>query len=434
LFVYIFFMQPMLMDELQHRVRTALSVARDEVLDEVAFWDQVRSFADGALADLVGRVVEERIYADASHANVAECLTAMLRLPARESSRLVHRAKALMQLPAVVEGLRTASISSKHADLLINALTPRTRDAMKIDEAAFVSTAATMSAPDWERQLKNWKADLETTGELSPRNRPSTMTLVDGPYGRGYLSADLCPSDYLEFKSMAGPMIDRIYRREIAAREAALEAQRGTEFETVNVEAAAVVEDLRPSYERSGEAFMQIVTAAANCPDNAFSNTPKASISIVVTPEQLAEAKAAYAVEAQAEITPAHFDRLTCDSDVYRTVMTNESEVLDKGREERTATVGQRKALVNRDRGCVVPGCGEKPRWCESHHVRWWKNGGKTNVDNMLLICRGHHTQIHNFELSVEMHPDQSYEFRRRDGTLLTPTRPEREQSQPAAA
>jgi hypothetical protein len=432
--VYIFFMQPMLMDELQHRVRTALSVARDEVLDEVAFWDQVRSFADGALADLVGRVVEERIYADASHANAAESLTTTLRLPARESSRLVHRAKALKGLPAVAEGLRVGAISSKHADLLINATNAVTRDAMKIDEASFVATAKHLPAAKWEQRLKNWTADLETTGAVSPRNRPSTMTLVDGPYGRGLLSADLCPSDYVEFKCMAGPMIDRIYRREIAEREAALEAQRGTEFETVDPEAAAIVEDLRPSYERSGEAFMQIITAAANCPDNAFASSPKASISIVVTPEQLADAKAAYAVEAQTEITPECFDRFTCDSDLYRTVMTNESEVLDKGREERTATAGQRKALVNRDRGCVVPGCGQKPRWCESHHVKWWKHGGQTDIANMLLICRGHHTQIHNFELSVEMHPDQTYEFRRRDGTPLTPTRPAREQSQPAAA
>jgi hypothetical protein len=434
LFVYIFFMQPMLMDELQHRVRTALSVARDEVLDEVAFWDQVRSFADGALADLVDRVVEERIYADASHANAAECLTTTLRLPKRESSRLVHRAKALKGLPAVAEGLRVGAISSKHADLMINATNAVTRDAMKIDAESFVAKAKNVPSVEWERDLKDWQADRETVGAMCPSEQPSTMRLVDGPYGRGELTADLCPSDYLEFKCMAGPMIDRIYRREIAAREAALEAQRGTEFETVNPQTPAIVEDLRPSCERAGEAFMQIVTAAANCPDNAFSNTPKASISIVVTPEQLAEAKAAYAVEAKAEITPECFDRLTCDSDIYRTVMTNESEVLDKGREERTATAGQRKALVNRDRGCVVPGCGEKPRWCESHHVKWWKNGGKTNINNMLLICRGHHTQIHNFELSVEMHPDQSYEFRRRDGTLLTPTRPAREQSQPAAA
>jgi hypothetical protein len=228
----------------------------------------------------------------------------VLNMPVRESNRIVRRAKALKRLPAVAEGLRTASISSKHADVLINAHTPRTHDAMKIDEAAFVANAVMMSASDWEGEVKNWKADLETTGEVSPRNRPSTMTLVDGPYGRGLLTADLSPSDYLEFRSMAGPMIDRIYRREVAEREAALEAQRAVEFETVNPETAAVVEDLRPSYERAGEAFMQIVTAAANCPDNAFASSPKASISIVVTPEQLAAAKAAYAVEAQTEITP----------------------------------------------------------------------------------------------------------------------------------
>jgi hypothetical protein len=426
-------MDTALMDELQHRVRTALLVPRDGVFSELSFWDQVGALRDAAMADLTGRVIDERIYAVGSHADAGAALESVLRMPERESNRIVHRAKALKRLPAVLEGLRCASISSKHADVLINAHTPRTREAMKIDEAAFVAIASTMSAADWVAKVKHWKADLDTTGELSPRNRPSTMTLVDGVYGRGVLTADLCPSDYLEIKSMLNPVVDRLYRRDVTEREAAAEAQRAVDFDsTPSGESAAPVEDVRPGYERMADAFMHIVSAAANCPDNAFASAPKASISIVVTPEQLAAAKAGYELESQTQIAPEHFDRLTCDSDLYRTVMTNESEILDKGREERTATAGQRKALVNRDRGCVVPGCGEKPRWCESHHVKWWKHGGQTNIDNLLLIRRGHHTQIHNQELAVTMHPDQSYEFRRRDGTLLARIRPS-EQLQPAA-
>lgn len=39
---------------------------------------------------------------------------------------------------------------------------------------------------------------------------------------------------------------------------------------------------------------------------------------------------------------------------------------------------------------CPVPGCHQGADFCEAHHVTAWKHGGKTNLDNLVMLCRYH--------------------------------------------
>ncbi|WP_372470770.1 HNH endonuclease signature motif containing protein [Saccharothrix luteola] len=79
------------------------------------------------------------------------------------------------------------------------------------------------------------------------------------------------------------------------------------------------------------------------------------------------------------------------------------SEVLDLGRTKRTVSVAQRKALHARDRGCAFPGCGRPPKRCDAHHVEHWADGGDTDLDNMVLLCRTHHSLIHHSRWRITM-------------------------------
>jgi hypothetical protein len=54
------------------------------------------------------------------------------------------------------------------------------------------------------------------------------------------------------------------------------------------------------------------------------------------------------------------------------------------------------RALVARDGGCAFPGCDRKPRWCDAHHLKHWEDDGPTDLDNGCLLCRRHHTLVHN--------------------------------------
>ena len=85
---------------------------------------------------------------------------------------------------------------------------------------------------------------------------------------------------------------------------------------------------------------------------------------------------------------------LAGEADVYATVIDTTGVVLQVGRSRRLATPGQTVALVARDGGCSFPGCDRPPEWCERHHIVEWAHGGKTDLDNLTLLCAYHH---HNF-------------------------------------
>src|SRR5262245_1869968 len=94
-------------------------------------------------------------------------------------------------------------------------------------------------------------------------------------------------------------------------------------------------------------------------------------------------------------ISPQTARRLACDATVIPVVLGSGTEPLDIGRATRVVSAGLRRALVVRDRGCRFPGCDRPPGWTDAHHTIPWARGGKTGLDNLVLLCRFHHTTVH---------------------------------------
>jgi len=90
--------------------------------------------------------------------------------------------------------------------------------------------------------------------------------------------------------------------------------------------------------------------------------------------------------------------QICCDADVRHVVMRND-EILDVRRESRVATPKQRAAVIARDQACV--GCGAPVTRCQVHHIRWWRHGGQTNLDNLVLVCWNCHHHIHHQEWQI---------------------------------
>ncbi len=61
-----------------------------------------------------------------------------------------------------------------------------------------------------------------------------------------------------------------------------------------------------------------------------------------------------------------------------------------------------RRALVARDRCCVVNHCNRPAAWCDGHHVVWWTRGGKTALSNLALVCGRHHRMLHEEGWTLE--------------------------------
>jgi hypothetical protein len=87
--------------------------------------------------------------------------------------------------------------------------------------------------------------------------------------------------------------------------------------------------------------------------------------------------------------------RLACDAAVTPIFLGSESDQPRAGQTSRSISGSQRKALVFRDKGCRFPGCDRPADWTDVHHLKHWADGGKHEMDNMILLCRRHHRMVH---------------------------------------
>src|ERR1019366_8882127 len=71
------------------------------------------------------------------------------------------------------------------------------------------------------------------------------------------------------------------------------------------------------------------------------------------------------------------------------------SNVVDAGRARRLPSPATRRGLQARDGGCVWPGCDRPASWSQAHHLQSWAQGGSTDLQNLVLVCRAHHWKIH---------------------------------------
>jgi len=109
--------------------------------------------------------------------------------------------------------------------------------------------------------------------------------------------------------------------------------------------------------------------------------------------------------------------RLGCDSS--RVVMTHapNRSVLNVGRKTRAVHPALRRAVHHRDGGCRFPGCGLDR--CDAHHVEHWADGGKTQLENLLLLCRHHHRALHEGGFSVQLDANGTSRFYTPKGALI---------------
>ncbi|MCJ0977381.1 HNH endonuclease [Rhodococcus sp. ARC_M12] len=112
---------------------------------------------------------------------------------------------------------------------------------------------------------------------------------------------------------------------------------------------------------------------------------------------------------------PFHFDwtgpisrslaeLVTCDADLTPVIVDHNGVPLALGRTTRLASDDQRIALTIRDTCCVM--CGRPAQWCQAHHVRFWEHGGRTDLNNLALVCGGCHRLVHHGDWQLLMGDD----------------------------
>jgi hypothetical protein len=120
---------------------------------------------------------------------------------------------------------------------------------------------------------------------------------------------------------------------------------------------------------------------------------------------------------------------LSCDSDVV-TILEHDGSPLDVGRTTRVISPRMRLALQARDGGCRFPGCGVPACRTDGHHIRHWFDGGRTELKNLISLCRFHHRRHHEGAVSIRVvDGEKTTRFELPDGTPLQLVAPVRAMS-----
>ncbi|MEO6204178.1 MAG: DUF222 domain-containing protein [Mycobacteriales bacterium] len=92
---------------------------------------------------------------------------------------------------------------------------------------------------------------------------------------------------------------------------------------------------------------------------------------------------------------------LACDSRVEHLTVDNTGRIISLESFTDKPTKAQRRALAARDRGCVARGCTRPPAFCDAHHLQALADGGATTTENLVLLCRRHHTAWHHGDTTL---------------------------------
>jgi len=92
--------------------------------------------------------------------------------------------------------------------------------------------------------------------------------------------------------------------------------------------------------------------------------------------------------------------RITCDCSlsIHKTI---KGEPVDIGRKSRVWPTAMERAIKERDKHCVWPGCTQS-RHLHIHHIKHWADGGATSVSNGVCLCSHHHTLVHEGGYTIQ--------------------------------
>jgi hypothetical protein len=165
--------------------------------------------------------------------------------------------------------------------------------------------------------------------------------------------------------------------------------------------------DDRSSPQRRADALVDLARRALDAGELPVTGGQRPHLSVVVEGRALADGRGAAALPWTGAAVPViTVLRWGCDARLLpvwgAATRGGGWTPLALGRSARTVSPGQVKALQVRDGGCVHPGCSRSAAYCDAHHVRHWADGGRTDLGNLVLLCRHHHRTLHSGQWRLE--------------------------------
>ena len=317
---------------------------------------------------------------------------------AREKVRV---ARALERLPGLDDALRTGVVSYSKVRALTRIATPET-------EASLLEFALAGSAAQVEKLVRAWRKVDRAEEARAERARHESRFLTLQPDGDGMV----------ELRGRLDPVVAMTLKRALEAASWDLyRAPDGTRNEADTTAA-----------QRRADAIGLVAERALHGTEGHASESPGPDHRLVVIHVdedalRIDGSGGDALLEDGTRVSAETSRRLACDAPRLRMRHRADGTVAAVGRTTRGVPRRVRRALDQRDGGCRFPGCGA--RFADAHHAHHWADGGATRLDNLVLLCRRHHTALHEGGFRMEM-SEGAPRFRRPDGTPLpeSPARP----------
>lgn len=372
-----------------------------------------------------------------------------------ESSRTIKRAKTLRkELPKFREEVHAGGISMAHVDAINHVATTPELKAQLADpeegEALLLDAAKTMDPDRFRKHVKAWviKHEPEQAEEQARRESlEEELMMIERGWGWALNG---------KFGPVNGHLVNTVLSAQMGvptANDLRGPKQRRADALVALCSRAAEYGDIKKSalitphvsvhvpLETMVGAEMAAQISAEHANSKRVVDKPKdgAKKSSCAHSSQtlgriLATISSGYSSDVFEGLEPATFDdgtplvpsqlqALLCNSELARIIFGAKGQVLDAGRASRIVTKNQIRAVVARDKTCRFPGCDQTISSSQVHHAQYWRDGGPTNIDNLVMLCWYHHTYVHQHDITITHH-EHGWVFRKPNGRILAGPRP----------
>jgi HNH endonuclease len=390
-----------------------LDVAFDAA-DRLAAWVDAQRLRLVAAVRAQGRSPLELLDGQSPHSTTASL------------ARVERRVDTGALFPTFAASLERGEVSVSHLDRLgeaLRRLLPHERDQLAGDAARLLTIAAAVSAGRFGRHLAREVARLE-------RTRP----VADDASGQ---AAD--PAEVRFAAQQAGIRLTSHTDRdtEMTVFRLALDPLRSISLER---RIDAVVEALHhgppipgcPADPLERQSFLR-AHALLLILDGRVGNSKGGAEVIVVIDHTAPDGEPDVDWGRQVDIPQRVLDELLAapTTKVVEVVVRNGVIIrapgeLDLGRTTRLANRAQRRALRALYRGCGVPGCDVSFDRCTIHHIIWWRDGGRTDLQNLLPLCGRHHHLVHHRSWQLRLGLQRELTVTTASGRVMTTGPPRR--------
>ncbi len=360
---------------------------------------EIRSWLAAADARLASALSTQVTFPEKT---IADCTRSSLN----DAAKAKERADTLGKVPAFADALDSAAVTAGHVDAITAKAKPLTdhQRAEYFDRVAgLVDIAASATVEEFRRRLAMEARATERDdgmSRLERQRRKTALRVWTDHEGMWRLDGRFDPLTGVKLDARLEAAVQVLFAEQVPESCPTDPLLKQQHLRALALQ--RLVFDGGAGVGRPGRPEM-IVVIDADAPDGAGGPLVDWGIPVEIPGRVLAD---------------------MCDhSDVHAVVVRNGVVLhapgeLDLGRSTRLASRAQRRALRALYATCAVPGCTVRYSRCKLHHIIWWRNGGRTDLANLLPVCTHHHTKIHDAGWNLTLGPNRQLTIAFPDGTI----------------